>query len=441
MKIVIIGAGFGGLAAAKKLRYEPHQITIIDRKNYHLFQPLLYQVATAGLSHNEIAVPIRYIFRHNKNVEVLMSEVLGIDKRNNLVILTNGVVSFDYLIVAPGSRHSYFGHSSWEDYATGLKTIEDATLIQRKILSAFEKAELEKDPTKRRALLNFVIVGAGPTGAELAGAIAELSHRTLSSDFRRIDPRTARIVLVEAGPRILNSFSERLSFEAKQALISLGVEVWENSSVDEVNEDGVVIAGKLFSAQTIIWAAGVSPSPAGLWLNTNTDNVGRVLVESDLSLAAFPNIFVIGDVACVYDAEGKPLPGLAPVATQEGKYVAGVIHNRIHKKGNPHAFVYNNKGNLCSIGRSFAIADFRFIKMSGFFAWIIWIIVHIMYLINFRNRILVMTQWIWSYLTYQKGAQIITTEIRQPSRESTERINPKPVKENKWSTPWENISE
>lgn len=441
MKIVIIGAGFGGLSAAKQLRHTSHQITIIDRKNYHLFQPLLYQVATAGLSHNEIAMPIRNIFRHNKNVEIVMSEVIGIDKRNNLVMHSTGFISFDYLIVATGARHGYFGHSYWEEFAPGLKSIEDAMLIQSKILSAFEKAEIEKDSVKERALLNFVVVGAGPTGVELAGAIADLAHRTLTSDFRRIDPRMARVILVEAGPRILSSFPEKLSFDAKVALTNLGVEVWENSPVEDITDEGVIIAGKLISAQTILWAAGVYPSPAGLWLNTNTDKLGRVIVEPDLSISNFPHIFVIGDVACVFDAEGKPLPGLAPVASQEGRYVAEVILNRINKKLSPKGFVYRNKGNLCTIGRTFAIADFNFVKMSGFFTWIIWSIVHILYLINFRNRLLVMIQWIWYYFTFQKGAQIITTESRHPSVEAIEKTKKKETKESKWSTPWESISE
>lgn len=411
-RVVIIGAGFGGLRAARALRDAPVDITVIDRTNYHLFQPLLYQVATAGLSPADISAPIRHILHRQRNTLVLMAEVTGIDLEKQQVITHDRSVPYDYLIVATGAKHSYFGHDEWERYAPGLKSVTDATLLRRKILQAFEQAEMETDPERVRSLLTFVLVGGGPTGVEMAGAIAELAHAALASDFRHIDPQSARIILVEAMPRILSAFSEELADRAGEALHRLGVEVRTGSPVESIDADGVVIAGQRLSTKNVIWTAGVAASSAGTWLNAETDRAGRVKVNDDLTLPGHENVFVIGDTSNLVQ-DGKPLPGVAPVAMQEGEYVGEVIAHRVTAKAALPPFHYRNKGNLATVGRSFGIVDLGWIRFSGFIAWVTWLAVHIFFLIGFRNRILVMFQWAWAYLTYQRGARLIT--VPEPS--------------------------
>ena len=405
--MVIIGAGFGGLQAARALRHAPVQVTVIDRSNHHLFQPLLYQVATADLSPADIAAPIRSILKHQKNTSVILAEVTGVDVQGLRVLMHERSVPYDYLIVATGARHSYFGHDAWEPFAPGLKSIDDAAMLRRKILLAFEAAEIETDPEQRRALLTFVLVGAGPTGVEMAGAIAELARDALASDFRQIDLKATRIVLVEAASRILLAFPESLANKAERALTRLGVEVRTNSPVEAIDSEGVVIAGNRLPDRTVIWTAGVAASSAGQWLGAEVDRAGRVKVLSDLSLPGQPNVFVIGDTASL-SQKGKPLPGVAPVALQEGRYVAQVIAQRVaDKKGGP-PFRYHSHGNLATVGRSFAVVESGPLHLTGFLAWVMWLVVHIFYLIGFRNRLLVMFQWAWEYLTRQRSARLIT---------------------------------
>ncbi len=410
-RIVIVGAGFGGLQAARALRKAPAQITVVDRRNHHLFQPLLYQVATAELSPADISMPIRAALRKQRNTEVLLAEVTGIDVEGHRVLMGDRTISYDYLVLATGSQHSYFGHDAWAPFAPGLKSNSDATAIRREILLAFEAAEIETNPEKRQALLTFVIVGGGPTGVELAGAIAGLARKSLVRDFRHIDSSASRVLLVEATPRLLGAFPESLARQAQRELEKLGVEVKTNAAVEDVTADGVVIAGQHVSASTVIWAAGVQASPAGKWLGAKMDRAGRVLVEPDLTLPGHPEVFVIGDTASLME-NGKPLPGVAPVAMQQGRYVARAIRRRLAGKTNNAPFHYRNKGNLATIGRSYAITDLGFLKLTGFVAWLIWLVVHIFYLIGFRNRMLVMAQWAWAYLTYQHGARLITEERR-----------------------------
>jgi NADH dehydrogenase len=413
--VVIVGAGFGGLQAAKSLRQAPVQVTVIDRSNHHLFQPLLYQVATADLSPADIAAPIRSILRKQRNTSVILAEVTGVDVQGQRVLMHERSAPYDYLIVATGARHSYFGHDAWEPFAPGIKSIDDAAMLRRKILLAFEAAEIEPDPEKRQALLTFVLVGAGPTGVEMAGAIAELAHKALASDFRQIDPKAAHIVLVEALPRILLAFPESLANKAERALTRLGVEVRKNSPVEAIDREGVVIAGERLRAKTVIWTAGVAASPAGHWLGAEVDRAGRIKVGSDLSLPGHPNVFVIGDTASL-SQDGKALPGVAPVAMQEGRYVAQVIVQRVagHKSIPP--FRYHSRGNLATVGRSFAVAEIGPVRLSGFLAWVLWLVVHISYLIGFRNRLLVMLQWAWEYLTRQRSARLITCgDANEPS--------------------------
>ncbi len=405
-RIVIVGAGFAGLRVARALKKSLAQVTIIDRSNHHLFQPLLYQVATAGLSPADITQPIRHILRKQKNCEVMMDEVIRIDKEKKQVFTKNGSVSYDYLVLATGATHSYFGHSEWESNAPGLKSLEDALQIRRKILCAFEMAEIESDPEKKQAYLNFVIVGGGPTGVELAGSIAELAHRALTSDFRHIDPSSARIVLVEAASKILLSFPDSLSEKAKQDLEKLKVEVKLNSPVEKIDSEGVLISGKFFPSKTVIWAAGVVASPAGKWLEAEMDKAGRVKVLPDFSVSHHPEIFVIGDTALYYQ-DGKPLPGVAPVAMQQGSYIGSLLKSKVENSKLPRPFRYIDKGNLATIGRSKAVADFGKFQLEGFIAWFLWLVIHIFYLIGFENRLLVMIQWAWAYLTFQRGARII----------------------------------
>jgi NADH:ubiquinone reductase (H+-translocating) len=409
-RVVIVGAGFGGLTAARALRKAPVQVTVIDRRNYHLFQPLLYQVATAGLSPADIAAPIRSILRDQANVEVLMARVTGVDRARREVLLEdNGRrMPYDYLVIAAGARHAYFGHDEWGEVAPGLKKIDDATAIRHRILVAFEKAESSHDPEERRRLLTFVIVGGGPTGVEMAGAIAELAKKTLVKDFRTIDPASARVLLVEGGPRVLLAFPEDLSAKARRSLEKLGVEVLTNTPVELCDAEGVVSAGKRIEARTILWAAGVQAAPVAKWLQAEKDRAGRVKVNPDLSVPDDPDIFVVGDNATVLQANGQPVPGVAPAAKQMGAYVARVIAGRI--AGNPVSapFRYRNYGNFATIGRHAAVADFGWLKLSGYLAWLLWGAAHIYFLIGFRNRLAVMLDWLWAYVTYQRGVRLIT---------------------------------
>jgi NADH dehydrogenase len=407
--VVIVGAGFAGLRAARALRHAPVDITVIDRNNYHLFQPLLYQVATAGLSPADISAPIRHILKHQHNVTVMLAEVTGVDVEARQVITRDHRVSYDYLIVATGATHSYFGHDAWERFAPGLKSIVDATAIRRNVLLAFEAAENEQDAQKREALLTFVLVGAGPTGVEMSGAIAELAHKALANDFRHIDPKLAHIILVEAAPRVLLAFPERLATKTRKALERLGVEVRTQAAVEDINDDGVVIGGALLPAKTVIWTAGVTASPARMWLHVEGDRAGRVKVQPDLTIPGHTNVFVIGDTAMLQQ-DGKPLPGVAPVAMQEGEYVASVIGDRLAGKNEVEPFHYHNKGNLATVGRSYGVADLGLIQLTGFAGWFFWLAVHIVFLIGFRNRFLVLFQWAWAYLTYQRGARLIVSE-------------------------------
>ncbi|HJQ55335.1 MAG TPA: NAD(P)/FAD-dependent oxidoreductase [Vineibacter sp.] len=407
--VVIIGAGFGGLTAAQQLAGWPVDVTMIDRRNYHLFQPLLYQVATAGLSPAQIAQPIRGILRGAKNIRVLMGRVGDINALRRMVTVEDREVSYDYLIVATGARHSYFGHEEWEKHAPGLKKIDDATDIRRRILMAFESAETEDDPAVRRRLLNFVVIGAGPTGVEMAGAIAELARRALARDFRRIDPREARIVLVEAGLRVLAAFPEDLSARALKSLERLGVEVKLGTAVSAIDADGVTAGAERISSATVVWAAGVRASAAAKWLKADADKAGRVKVGPDLSLPGHPEIFVVGDTAVALDPSGKPYPGLAPVAKQQGAYVAGVLRARLAQATAPGPFVYRNWGAMATIGRNHAVAHLlsRY-KFGGLLAWLLWGVVHVMFLVGFRNRLTVILDWMWSYVTFQSGARLIT---------------------------------
>jgi NADH dehydrogenase len=406
-RVVIIGAGFGGLSAAKDLARTPFDVTLIDKHNYHLFQPLLYQVATAALSPSDIASPIRNIVRDIRNVSVVLSRVSDIDRDRREVVAEGRRIPFDHLIVATGAQHAYFGHDDWAADAPGLKTIDDATYLRRRILLAFEKAETEPDPAERRRLLNFVIVGGGPTGVEMAGAIAELAKRALAADFRAIDPRQARIILVEAVTRVLTPFDPPLSEAAKRSLEHLGVEVHLGAGVTEVDAGGVSLGAERIEARTIIWAAGVMASAAGKWLKAETDSVGRVKVAADLTIPGDPNIFVIGDVAHAVGADGQPLPGIAPVAKQQGKYVAALLKARALGKTLP-PFRYRDFGVLATIGRKRAVVQIGRFKLDGFIAWLLWCVAHIYFLIGFRNRLIVAMNWLWSYLTFQRGARLIT---------------------------------
>jgi NADH dehydrogenase len=408
-RVVIVGAGFGGLQAARALRNAPVHVTVIDRQNHHLFQPLLYWVATAGLSPADICSPIRGILRKQKNTEVLMEEVTGVDVQEQRVLIGDRSVPYDYLVLATGVHDNYFGHPEWEHYAPGLKSIVDAISIRRKILLAFEAAEIETDPEKVKELLTFVIVGAGPTGVEMAGAIAELAHKALVSDFRHIDTRMARILLIEAAPRILTSFPESLTQKTKEKLISMGVEVLTSTPVSELDEQGVVVDGERINARTIVWSAGVSASSAGKWLDAEVDRAGRVKVSSDLSVPGHANVFVIGDTASSMQ-NGKALPGVAQVALQGGQYVASVITHRVEGKELNKPFNYRDKGNLATVGRSYAIVEIGNIRLTGFFAWLMWLAVHIYFLVGFRNRLMTIFQWAWTYFTHARGARLITFE-------------------------------
>jgi NADH dehydrogenase len=407
-RVVIIGAGFGGLSAARGLAKAPVDITLIDKHNYHLFQPLLYQVATAALSPAQIAQPIRAIIRKQKNCVTKLKEVIGIDTTSNMVLSHADEIPYDYLIIATGATHDYFGNSHWAKIAPGLKSIDDATHIRRRILQAFEEAETTEDENLRRALLTFIVVGAGPTGVEMAGAIAELARHTLKGEFRRIDPASARIILAEAGPRVLTAFPDKLSDKALRDLEKIGVEVKTGHAVSSCEPNQVVIGDEIIPCRTIIWAAGVKASPAASWLEAKTDRAGRVIVEPNYSLSAKPNVFVIGDTASLTDARGNVVPGLAPAAVQAGKYVAEVIHNRVTNKSSPPPFKYFDAGTMATIGRGKAIALIRGFAFGGFMAWWSWGIIHIIPLIGFRNRMIVGLDWLWSYFTSARGARLIT---------------------------------
>ena len=409
----MVGAGFGGLNAVQGLARSSVRITVVDRRNHHLFQPLLYQVATAALSPADIAYPIRAILRRQKNAAVLLADAVSVDRSARELVLSDGRVGFDYLVLATGVRHAYFGHDSWETNAPGLKSLEDALEIRRRILLAFERAERETNAEHRRALLTFVIVGGGPTGIELAGAIAEISRRVLVSDFRSIDPREASIQVLEAGPRILPSFPPDLARKAQRALERLGVQVRTGCPVREVEAGSVEAADGRIAAATILWAAGVRGSPLPWSLDVPLDSAGRVLVLPDLSIPGDGRIFAIGDVATVISQTGKPLPGVAPVAIQQGRHVARNVARDL--AGRPRRpFRYRDKGNLAVIGRAQAIADLGRLRMSGFVAWLAWCFIHILFLIGFRNRALVLFEWAWAYFTDQRGARLITGAIDRP---------------------------
>src|SRR3989440_1408442 len=405
--VVIVGAGFGGLQAARALQDAPVRVTVIDRNNHHLFQPLLYQVATAGISPADICAPIRSILRKQKNADVVLGEVTGVDVEARLVLMHDQSVPYDYLILATGARDSYFGHNDWAQFAPGLKSIVQATAIRRAVLLAYEKAERETDPEKRQALLTFVLVGAGPTGVEMAGAIGGLAHKTLIEDFRHINPKEARIVLVEALPRILPAFDERLANKARKALTRLGIEVRTSSPVEAIDSEGVVVAGERIPAKTVIWTAGVAASPAGQWLGAETDRGGRIKVDSDASVPGHPNIFVIGDTAS-FTQDGKPLPGVAQVAMQQGQYSASVIADRVAGKPHPETFRYVDKGNMAVIGRFYGIVAIGKLRLAGLVAWFMWLVLHLMFLIGFRNRLVVGFQLLVYFTTFQRGARLIT---------------------------------
>jgi len=406
-RIVIVGAGFGGLSAAKALAGKPFDVTVIDQHNYHLFQPLLYQVATASLSPAEIASPIRAILQRAQNVNVMLGKVSGIDLERREVLAEGRRIPYDSLVLATGAQHAYFGHGDWAAFAPGLKTIDDATYIRRRILLAFEKAETETDPAERARLLNFVIVGGGPTGVEMAGAIAELANRALAEDFRSIDPRSARIILVEAAPRLLTPFDPPLSEAARTSLEQLGVEVRLGTPVTALDAAGVAVGTERIEARTVIWGAGVIASPAGQWLGADTDRAGRVKVAPDLSVPGHPDIFVIGDTAAIDDANGNPLPGVAPVAKQQGNYIAALLIARRNGK-TVAPFRYRDLGSLATIGRKRAVIQMGRFKMKGFFAWVLWCVAHIYYLIGFRNRFVVAISWLWNYITFQRATRLIT---------------------------------
>lgn len=407
--VVIVGAGFGGLAAAQELAGAAVRITIIDQRNHHLFQPLLYQVATAALATSEIAWPIRFLVRKRQEVTTLLGVVSGVDAQSRTIMLQDGaVVSFDTLVLATGARHAYFGHDEWEPFAPGLKTLEDATSIRRRVLLSLERAERESDPLRRAALLTYVIVGGGPTGVEMAGAIVELVYQNLVGEFRRIDTRQARVLLIEAGPRILPSFAPDLSAYAHRALERLGVEVQVGSAVTDCNSNGVVVGGRSIAADVILWAAGVRASPAAAWLAAPADNAGRVKVAADLSVPGHADIFVIGDTATINVWRGKPAPGIAPAAKQQGVHVARTIKRRLAGDSQPRAFRYMHAGDLATIGKRSAVIDFGWCKLRGWIAWWVWGMAHIYFLIGLRNRLAVALSWLWIYMTGSRSACLIT---------------------------------
>jgi NADH dehydrogenase len=415
-RVVILGGGFGGLNAARRLARRPVSVTLIDRRNHHLFQPLLYQVATAALSPADIATPLRHVLSKQRNATVFMAEADRVDLAGKSVGLDEGTLEYDALIVATGASHSYFGHDDWETAAPGLKTLEDALEIRRRVLLAYEEAERTADATERRALLTFVVVGGGPTGVELAGALAEISRKTIAADFRVIDPTQARIILLEGGPRVLPAFSEDLARRAEVQLRRLGVEVRLRALVTRISSDAVWVGGEQIRSRAILWAAGVAASPLGRALGLPVDRAGRVLVQPDLSIPGHPDVFVIGDLAAFLHQTGAPLPGVAPVAIQQGRAAADNAWRRLSGQATK-PFRYVDKGTMATIGRAAAVAQIRGLKLSGFSAWMAWLVVHIFFLIGFRNRFVVLFEWAWAYVTYQRGARLITG--RKPARAGT----------------------
>ncbi len=424
-RVVIVGGGFGGLYAAQALRRAPVAITLIDRRNFHLFQPLLYQVATGALSPANIAAPLRAVLRRQPNVTVLMGEVVDFDLGRREVVLTDGRVGYDTLLVATGSRHHYFGHPEWEKTAPGLKTVEDATTLRRRILSAFEQAEREADPARVRALLTFAVVGGGPTGVELAGAVGEMAHSTLRGNFRHIDPASSQIYLLEAGGRILASYDPKLSEKATRSLALLGVTVRTNTAVTDVHPERLTLrrgdTTEVLPCHTVLWGAGVQASPLAALLakktGAETDRADRILVSPDLTLPGHPEIFVLGDMTCFLHQTGKPLPGVAPVAMQMGSYAADTIRRRLAGQPPRGPFVYRDKGSMATIGRAMAVAEVGRWKISGFPAWLLWLFIHIIYLIHFENRVMVLFQWAWNYFTRGRAARLIT-EVPAPKGEA-----------------------
>jgi NADH:ubiquinone reductase (H+-translocating) len=411
-RVVIVGGGFGGLAAAKALRKTPARVILFDRTNHHLFQPLLYQVATSVLAAGQIASPIRGILRKQQNATVILGEVTGVDV-NHQSILVNSAdredvpIPYDYLVLATGARHSYFGHDEYEKFAPGLKNLADAVAARNKILQAFEQAEAEEDPSRHRDLLTFVLVGAGATGVEMAGALAGLVRSTLRSEYRRIDPASARVVLVDTANRVLGAFTDDLSRAAKQRLEALGVEVRLGHGVDQIDAEGVIVAGERIASKTVIWTAGVAPSPAGKWLKkVETDRAGRVRVQNDLTVAGHPEIFVVGDTASL-DRDGKPLPGVAQVAMQQGRYAGRLIHRRVTGRSAPGPFRYFDKGNMAVVGKGFAVLQSGKVHVSGFLAWLAWAAVHLEFVGQSSLRVSVFLQWVWTYLTGQRGSRLI----------------------------------
>jgi NADH dehydrogenase len=407
-RVVIIGGGFGGLYAARALKGAPVDVTIIDRRNHHVFQPLLYQVATAGLSPGDIASPIRWILRKQRNTEVLLGEVDRVELATRVIHLKDGFeIPYDFLIIAAGATHAYFGHDDWQNYAPGLKSLEDALVIRRRVLLAFERAERETDPARRQTLLTFVVVGGGPTGVELAGALAEIARQSLTRDFRHFDPGSARIVLLEAGPSVLATFPEPLRESARHDLERLGVDVRTNTPVTRVGPASVETATFSIAAETILWAAGVAAASLGTTLGVPVDRAGRVLIDANLTIPGHPEVFVIGDLASLKGPDGMPYPGVAQVAIQMGVHA---VHNIVRTNdGQPlRPFVYRNLGNMATIGREAAVADFGWLRLHGLIGWIAWLFVHIFNLIGFRNRIVVMIQWSWAYVTYQRSVRLIT---------------------------------
>jgi NADH dehydrogenase len=413
--VIIVGAGFGGLEAAKKLACEDVHLTVIDRTNYHLFQPLLYQVATAALSPADIAAPIRAILSECRNVEVILAEVESVDVETRVVRTKDREFNYDWLILATGARHSYFGHDEWEKIAPGLKSLEDAVELRRRILLAFEFAEKTTDEAARRAAMNFVIIGGGPTGVEMAGAIAEISRYTLSKDFRHIDPSQARVILIEGAPRLLAAYPADLSESARKQLTQLGVEVHTGARATNLTELGVQLNGEFIPCRVKIWAAGNNASSVGKTLGTPADRVGRVVVNDDLTIPGHPEVQVIGDLANFSHRNGEPLPGVSPVAMQQGRHAARNVLRMI-RGDKPKPFRYFDKGSMATIGRNKAVADLKFVHLSGLLAWLAWLFVHIIFLVGFRNRLLVLIQWAWAYLTFDKGARLITRSFQSEHR-------------------------
>jgi NADH dehydrogenase len=411
-RVVIVGGGFGGLYAARALRRAPVEVTVVDRRNHHVFQPLLYQVAMAALSPGEIASPIRWILRRQRNAEVILAEATGIDLSANRLILKDGVIDYDFLIVATGAAHAYFGHDEWRRVAPGLKTLEDALEIRKRVLLAFERAERETDPERRAAQLTFVVIGGGPTGVEMAGALAEMSRHSLARDFRHFDPGSARILLLEGGPTILSAFPETLRQAAMHDLRRLGVTVYTDSIVTDVAAGSVAIGSESIRAETVLWAAGVSASPLGAALGVPVDRAGRVKILPDLTIPGAPNVFVIGDLATLAGPDDRPLPGVAQVAIQMGRHaVHNILRALEHQPLRP--FHYQDLGNMATIGRASAIADFGRLRLSGLLAWLAWLFVHILNLIGFRNRLVVFVQWAWAYFSYQRSIRLITGDDRE----------------------------